>query len=98
LSTSKYNERCEYDDLLTHSKQSCTNASGYILNKNTLDSVIPVVKTGFELFKANPGIPWEFGFDQYWRRLTKRFFFRKKLGFQRIGYSNVSNTTNITLD
>lgn len=98
LGTSKYNQRCEYDDLLTLSKQSCTNASGYILCKNTIDSVIAVVNSGFEQFLANPGIPWEYGFDQYWRRLTKRFFCRKKLGFQRIGYSDVGQRINATLD
>jgi hypothetical protein len=84
LSTSKYHERCEYDDILSYSKQTCTNATGYILCKNTIDTVATTCSEGFELYLQNHNMGYEYCIDQYWRRLLNRFFFKKKLGFQRI--------------
>lgn len=92
LSTSKYYEKCPYDNILSHSKQACTNATGYILNKKTIEHVFQVNSEGFNLYLKNPNMGYEFCIDQYWRRLTKRYFFKKKLGFQRINFPCNSQT------
>lgn len=84
LSTSKYHHRCEYDDIISQSNQSCTNATGYILTKKTIDNVFNICKEGFDLYIQYPHMGYEYCIDQYWRRLQKRYFFKKKLGFQRV--------------
>jgi hypothetical protein len=98
LSNSKYHERTEYDDLLSVSKQTCSCASGYIVSKSTIENVLSISKEGFEQLQKNPHMGYEYAFDQYWRRLDRRFYFKKKLGFQRITLSNIGHTTNMNLD
>jgi hypothetical protein len=98
LATSKFHEKWEHDDLLTLSKQLCTCSSGYILSKNTVDSVLNICNEGFEKLELNSEMAYDFAFDQYWRRLTKRFFFKKKLGFQRVSLSNIGHVINSNLD
>lgn len=98
LSTSKYNETCEYDDLISLSKQTCTTTGGYIVSKNTISSVITICEEGFHKLLKYPYMGHVYGIDQYWRRLPNRFYFKKKLGFQRITLSNIGNTININLD
>jgi hypothetical protein len=98
LSTSKYNEKCEYDDLLTLCKQSCTCSSGYIVSETSIDNVVSTVTDGFEKLKLHPEMAYEYAIDQYWRRLPNRFYFKKKLGFQRTTWSNIGNAINTNLD
>ena len=98
LSTSKYHERIEFDDILILSKQSCTTTSGYIVSRDTIDNVSTICKEGFELFLQNPNMGGEYCIDQYWRRLSNRYVFKKKLGFQRITLSNIGHAINANLD
>lgn len=98
LSASKYHERVEFDDLLTLSNQSCTCASGYIVSKDTIDNVYNICIEGFDLLLKNSNMGYEYAFDQYWRRLSNRYIFKKKLGFQRITLSNIGHAMNHNLD
>lgn len=84
LSTSKYHNRCEYDDVISKSNQTCTNATGYILSNKTIDNVLNICKEGFSLYLQHQDMGYLYCIDQYWRQLLKRYFFKKKLGFQRI--------------
>ena len=92
ISASKNGLLEEYDDLLRISKQECTTSSGYILNKNTVNKVLNVIKEGNELLlqTGNHGI---YANDRFWAKIqsdNKMFVFNTKFGYQRPSYSSIT--------
>ena len=100
MATSNYYKVKKYDNLLNLSYQECTTSSGYILNKKTANKVLKILKFGLEniLSSNNPGV---YCCDRIWSKIQKddKFYtFRKKIGFQRPNYSNITNVANCHFD
>jgi hypothetical protein len=92
LSLSRIGKREPYDDLLSISHQYCTTSSGYFLTKPSSKEVYAVAEMGVNKMRETNDYT-TFCIDRYWCSLPKKYFFKKKLGFQRPSYSN--NTANI---
>jgi len=97
LSLSKIGERLPFDNLLSITKQKCTTSSAYFLKKETVDNVIEVANDGLVKMIETPN-NHIFCIDRYWSKLTKLFFFKKKLVFQRPSFSNLTQQINFNLD
>lgn len=97
LSISKYGERQPYDALLSKSLQACTTSSGYFLRKPTAKRVLETALEGLNIMKES-GNHHEYCIDRYWSKLPNIMFFRKKLGFQRPAYSNLTRSVVAYLD
>lgn len=98
LSASKYHKRRELDDLLIESKQVCTTSSGYLVSKNSIDTVYNKVKEGYELLIQNPDKSDIYCIDRFWTSLDKLYIFKKKLGFQKPSLSKITGNMNMNLD
>lgn len=92
LSLSRMGRREPYDDMLSISHQACTTSAGYFLRKPTSSEVFNISNEGLERMRQTRDYTI-FCIDRYWCSLSKKLFFKRKLGFQRPSYSN--NTSNI---
>ena len=97
LSISKIGERQPHDALLSKSLQPCTTSSGYFLRKPTAKRVLETALEGLNIMKET-GNHHEYCIDRYWAKLPNIMFFRKKLGFQRPAYSNLTRSVVAYLD
>lgn len=97
LSISKNGERVPEDSLLSRSKQPCTTASGYLLQKSTAPRVYEVASEGLQKM-IETGNQHEYCIDRYWSRLPEILFFKTKLGFQRPCFSNIRDAIVAHLD
>lgn len=97
LSLSKYGRREPYDDILGRTYQSCTTSSAYFLQSSTAQNVHSVLSKGFETMMIT-GDHHNNCVDRYWTRLSNLLYFRKKLGFQRPSYSNLTRGVSAHLD
>ena len=97
LSLSRSGRREPHDDLTSISYQSCTTSAGYFLTKPTSNNVFKVAEEGLNLMRKT-GDCITFCIDRYWCSIPKKFFFRKKLGFQRPSYSNNISDISCNLD
>jgi hypothetical protein len=88
LALSKYGPRVPYNDLLSKTRQICTTSSGYLITKKTAKIVHDVAEEGIRNMEAT-GDTHTNCIDRYWTKLDNLYFFKKKLGFQRPGYSNL---------
>lgn len=96
LAISKFYERNPVNDFLSESKGCCTASSGYIVNRASVDLLYSTVAEGYnKLIQDGNGI---YCIDRYWTKLDKLYFFRKKLGFQKVSYSNNLNFVGGNLD
>lgn len=84
-------EELKEDDLLNISKHKWTTTAGYIVNKKTVQKVLNNFKEGYEKLQNNIPIP----IDANIIKLNKIYFFKNKLGYQRINYSDIVNKTDI---
>ena len=88
LALSKYGPRVPYDELLSQTRQMCTTSSGYFITKKTAKTVHDVAEEGIRNMETT-GDTHNNCIDRYWTKLDNLYFFKKKLGFQRPGYSNL---------
>lgn len=91
LSASYYGEIISHDKLLNRSKQICTTASCYMLNKSIYSDLERVWSDYLQSEAC----------DRSWSRLQDEynfFIFANKLAFQRITRSNITNEINNNLD
>jgi glycosyl transferase family 25 len=100
ISYSKFHEIRPYNDLLCQSFQECTTTSGYLLSLDTVDKVIACFREGFEKM-LETGDYHTYVCDRYWAKLQKEgkfFLFRKKMGYQRLTFSDIQNKNNYNFD
>jgi hypothetical protein len=97
LSLSKLGRREPYDNLLGQTFQECTTSSGYLLQSSTARGVYDVLVDGFNKMNET-GDHHTYCVDRYWSKLPRLFYFRKKLGFQRPSYSNLTRGVSAHLD
>lgn len=97
LAISKFYERNPVNDFLSESKGCCTASSGYIVTRSSVDLLYSTVAEGYSKMIEDYENP-DYCIDRYWTRLDKLYFFRKKLGFQKISYSNNLNSVGGNLD
>lgn len=97
LSLSKYGRREPYDDILGKTLQECTTSSAYFLQSSTAQNVYSVLLEGFEKMMSTGDHHYNC-VDRYWTKLPNLYYFRKKLGFQRPSYSNLTRGVSAHLD
>lgn len=81
----------EYDDILSHTRQPCTHRGGYFISKEGMRKVIPIWEDGLKL-QIKYKEPRYAG-DRVWTAMfadNKFFVFRWKVGYQRVGYSDIT--------
>lgn len=99
LGTSKYHLTEQYDDLLSRSYQECTTTSGYLVSSTGLaklkklwqESVPRLIET-----RDHSNV-----LDRSWSGLQSDgefFFFTRKMGFQRPGFSIITGKTDFYMD
>lgn len=67
--------------------------SGYLINHRFYDKLIYNFEEAIHIYKANPSIHWLYSIDQYWKKLqpiSLWYAFKKRVGIQRPGYSDIS--------
>lgn len=97
LSLSKFGQREPYDELLGQTLQACTTSSAYFLHSTTARGVCDVLTEGFHKM-LETGDHHTYCVDRYWVKLPRLLYFRKKLGFQRPSYSNLTRGVSAHLD
>jgi len=97
MAASRFHSREPYNDLLIRSLQECTTSSGYILSSDTASQVLSCTRQGLENMQRT-GDTHINCIDRYWSRLSDMFIFRRKLGFQRATWSNLTNKVTNYLD
>lgn len=97
LSLSRTGPREAHDALLGKTTQACTTSSGYLLRRETARAVLDTARAGLAHMVAT-GDQVTGCIDRYWSRLPGLYYFRRKLGFQRPGYSNIRGTVTAHLD
>lgn len=94
LGTSKYGRILSKDDLVSLSYQPCTNAEAYLVSRAGLESLIPVYEDALAKLNTTGDIT-RYAADRCWAVLQhsdKFFVFRRKLGFQLAGLSDIQGT------
>jgi hypothetical protein len=100
LATSKYGLITPFDELVSLSKQDCTNATAYLVSSKHIDTVIQVAEESLKGLLETFDCP-TYALDRYWRCLqeSNRFLvFRKKFGFQTASFSNIEKVIVRYLD
>ena len=88
----KKSEPCEYSFLLKVVEGQ--TSSGYLVNENYYDSLINLYEEAIPLLEST-GIHWIYANDQIWKKLQMIdtwYCFRNRLGKQRDGFSDISQT------
>jgi glycosyl transferase family 25 len=77
------------NDILDSTTNSQTTA-GYLINCKYIDILIENYTQGIQLFNKT-GEHWNYAIDQYWKKEQKDkwFIFKKRIGKQRAGYSDI---------
>ena len=100
LSSSRYHQREEHDDLLILSKQECTTSSGYLVCGSTVGKVAAVAREGLDKMLGGT-YSHEYVIDRYWKKIMddeRVFIFKKKMGFQRPALSGLTGRIENYLD
>lgn len=88
----KKSDPCEYSFLLKVVEGQ--TSSGYLVNENYYDSLINLYEEAIPLLEST-GIHWIYANDQIWKKLQiidTWYCFRNRLGKQRDGFSDISQT------
>lgn len=67
--------------------------SAYLINQRFYDILIHNFEEAVNIYKVNPSSHWLYSIDQYWKKLQPTSFwyaFKKRIGIQRPGYSDIS--------
>lgn len=100
LAASKYHKIVPYDDLLSLSYQICTTTSGYMISNESIDKVLECFEDGYNKMLLTKDYT-TFVCDRYWSKLQKNnkfFIFNKKMGYQRVTYSDIKKSVNFNFD
>ena len=97
LALSKFGERSPLDDVLSITKQPCTTASAYILDRQTIDIVYNTVNEGLVNMKQS-GDFHNNCIDRYWTKLERMVYLKRKIAFQRPSWSSTRNCVLFFLD
>lgn len=100
IATSKYGHIVPQDDLISLSRQPCTNAGGYLLSREGLNRLLPVQEEALAALRAT-GDTNRYAADRCWAVLQdsgKFLVFRRKFGFQAASYSSIEATIARYLD
>jgi len=87
-------EVCEHDFI--RKIQCGQTASGYIVNENYYDTLIQLYEYAVPLLELT-NEHWNYANDQCWKHLQpndKWFYFTKRIGIQRAGWSDNTNSYN----
>jgi hypothetical protein len=113
LAASKYHEiqdpgpevlRVIPHDLLRVSKQECTTSAAYLVHSSKLEKVLRVVTEGYEGMvdahgRLDPSKVHTNCVDRYWaKRLDGMFIFKRKMAYQRPGFSSLTHTATCHFD
>ena len=72
--------------------RNCQTASGYLVHSRFYDSLLQNLTEAVALSEKYPSHHWLYANDQYWKKLQEThiwLFFRKRLGKQRPGFSDL---------
>jgi glycosyl transferase family 25 len=75
--------------------QEVQQAAGYIVHSRFYDRLISRLEEGSQKFIENPHLHWIYINDQYWKALqpvSEWFSFKKNIGRQQSGFSDLANT------
>jgi hypothetical protein len=97
LAVSKFGRRESRDSVFSITRQPCTTASAYILNKKTIEIVSSTVNEGLRNMK-NTGDFHTNCIDRYWSKLDDMVYLKKKIAFQRPSWSSTRNCVMFNLD
>lgn len=97
ISLSKYGCRQPLDDVLSISRQPCTTASAYILQKSTATILYDTVNEGLYRMKETGDFHTNC-IDRYWSKLDGLVFLKTKIAFQRPSWSSTRNEVVQFLD
>lgn len=74
----------------------CSNASGYIIRRHCMLPLADLAERGAAAL-SRTGMHWLYAIDVIWCHLMKRgnwFTFNEPLGYQRVGFSDISGTVS----
>ncbi len=100
LATSKNGRIEPRDDLVSDSRQPCTNSAAYLVSGDQIDRLVAVQAQALEQLIATRD-PDRFATDRYWSVLQPegRFLvFRRKMGFQVASFSDIERRFSRYLD
>jgi GR25 family glycosyltransferase involved in LPS biosynthesis len=100
LATSKYGRIEQRDDLVSESRQPCTNAAGYLVSGDHYNRLVAVQEEALARLVATRD-PNRYAADRYWSVLQAegRFLvFRRKMGFQAASFSDIERRVARYLD
>jgi glycosyl transferase family 25 len=92
---SYYTQKSEPHDDIFDRVHDAQTTSGYIVHSKFYDTLIAHWEEGLRLFLENPHAHWLYILDQYWKALqpvSEWYQFKKRLGRQRAGFSDLSNS------
>jgi GR25 family glycosyltransferase involved in LPS biosynthesis len=75
--------------------QDAQQTAGYIVHSRFYDRLIARFEEGVQKFMEHPHMHWVYSIDMYWKPLQREsdwFSFRTKIGRQRPGFSDLTNT------
>ena len=100
LATSKYGQIVAKDDLVSLTRQKCTNAAAYLISRAGILSLIPVYEAALRNLTMT-GDTAHYAADRCWSVLQpsgKFFVFSRKFGFQAAGFSDIEGKITRYLD
>lgn len=99
LATSKYGRIVRFDDLVCMPRQECTNTGAYFLSGAGSARLVDCFAAALEQLIAT-GDCMRFAVDRCWSDLQgKRFLvFKRRLGFQLPGFSDIEKSVTVYLD
>ena len=100
VGSSQYHRYDAYDDLCYRSYQVCTTTSGYLLNKKSAPVIQRVFTEGHQKL-VEGGNPNIYACDRYWAALQQDhlfLLFKRKFGYQRVNYSNITGKVDCHFD
>jgi hypothetical protein len=100
LATSKNGRIEPRDDLVSESRQACTNSAGYLVSGDHWDRLLTVQEEGLAQLIATHD-PNRFAADRYWTVLQPEgqlLVFRRKMGFQTASFSDIERRVSRYLD
>jgi len=91
-------------DLLRVSKQECTTSSAYLVHSSKLEKVLRVITQGYDGMvdahgKLDPEKVHTHCIDRYWsKKLQGMYIFKRKMAYQRPGFSSLTQCTSCHFD
>jgi glycosyl transferase family 25 len=84
----------EYNEIFDRVRD-VQQTAGYIVHSRFYDQLISNFEEGIQKFTQNPSVHWLYALDQHWKQLQGQcewFSFKKKIGKQRAGFSDIAQS------